>query len=1094
MGKNQQASGLTNVIQYNNGNITFVSGSTTLMSISSSGAITTTGVISGSNVLTASYANNAELLDGLDSTAFATTGAYSATSGSLYTVSSSAYATSGSLSATSGSLSAASGSFNTRVSALEATGSALSSSILSVSSSAYATSGSLSAASGSFNTRVATIESKYATTGSNNFRAPQYISDTTVPTGFSNTTGSIYTDGGLQVTKDAYFSSSMYIKGNLTIYGTQSVAYITSSQLNIATNLITVNTATPAVRFGGLAVYDSGSTGTGMTGSLLWDSQNNSWIYNNPSGSGNYDSSMVIMGPRNASALGSEQGLTCNYLVQGHGHHHTTSSGIFHDGSTTCFPGNVCASSVVLATGGTINNLANIQYSGYTWASYNTGTGAITLQNAAAGGININAGVACFANTVCAAGHVSSEDVRIYRSAGTTTGYINFGSTGTNYFGFDGSKYVANGCISATGGLFSGNVGIGPGSVTDCYYNSQLVVGSDATTNNGFTMSTTATGASAIWFARCSTGVGRYRGSFAYNQQYDTFYWRLGGDVLKMQLDANAACFAGAICTPLLYASSCAGIGTAASSYTLSVGGRGYFFATNQDAGWGNLTLDYGNGDNSNIYAIQMKEGGAVNAAIGYGSYGASSCGDIVMWTNDSGGLVERMRMYPNGTTRFYVQESTSQTNGVGVVGRTCSKAVYIGTNCTYGYIQSHGSVPLYINELGNNVVMGLAANVGIGTANASSKLTVLKTITTCPGATGNAALSLGTAGSAGEYNLINFGYDSESWQPAYMGYLTTSGAGSSNGALVFATRSDTTNSQPTEKLRITSAGIASFACQICAPASSITSYIGNTICLSSGFVGGSNKFIFANSANTINAITYDTFVIQADDVTTLKLIERNVGSVDQVFTMAVGDSNARLSTTCALPMQFYVGGSPSGCGYYGLGGTLALSIACSGISIFNCNVCIPKSVTFGTALFRTNVPSQGDMFSIQQSLGGCGFTAQAGGDYIHIKTNVTKDDRMVGFNVRGYMYSPNIVDTDIGFYTYSPVGYVYGVTVYNKAYTGWNYCLYYSSDNKVVLVVQGSSTYGGFVLTGINTARYNQMGEICILGVAQATCWCAQF
>ena len=335
MGKNQSASGLTNFIHYDsNGNITFVSGSTTLMSISSSGAITTTGVISGSaaaNATSASYAANADLLDGLDSTVFTTTSSFNTTSASLYS--------------TSASLSTASGSFNTRVTALEVTGSALSSSILSVSASSYATSGSLSTASGSFNSRVATIESKYATTGSNTFVAPQHITDTTVPTGFANTSGSIYTDGGLLVTKDSYFSSSMYIKGNLTIYGTQSIAYITSSQLNIATNLITVNTATPAVRFGGLAVYDSGSTGTGMTGSLLWDSQNNSWIYDNPSGSGNYDSAMVIMGPRNASALGSEQGLTCNYLVQGHGHHHTTSSGIFHDGITTCLPGPLAGTS-----------------------------------------------------------------------------------------------------------------------------------------------------------------------------------------------------------------------------------------------------------------------------------------------------------------------------------------------------------------------------------------------------------------------------------------------------------------------------------------------------------------------------------------------------------------------------------------------------------------------------------------------------------------------------------------------------------------------------------------------------------------------------
>jgi hypothetical protein len=71
MGKNQSASNLTNIIKQDaNGNITFVSGSTTLMSVSSSGAIATTGNVAG----TASYASNAELLDGLDSTVFAITG------------------------------------------------------------------------------------------------------------------------------------------------------------------------------------------------------------------------------------------------------------------------------------------------------------------------------------------------------------------------------------------------------------------------------------------------------------------------------------------------------------------------------------------------------------------------------------------------------------------------------------------------------------------------------------------------------------------------------------------------------------------------------------------------------------------------------------------------------------------------------------------------------------------------------------------------------------------------------------------------------------------------------------------------------------
>ena len=303
MGKNQQASGLTNIIHYdNNGNITFVSGSTTLMSISSSGARTTTGVISGSNVLTASYANNAELLDGLDSTAFATTGAYSATSGSLYTVSSSAYATSGSLStasgsfntrvsaleatgsalsssilsvsssayatsgslsATSGSLSAASGSFNTRVSALEVTGSALSSSILSVSSSAYATSGSLSTDSGSFNSRVASLETystnltaktaSFATTGSNTFIGSQVVSGSLTASGSITATGTITAQTLVvqTITSSVVYSSGSNVFGN-DIGNSQR---FTGSVL--ITGSLTIAGASSATSYSGATIFGS---------------------------------------------------------------------------------------------------------------------------------------------------------------------------------------------------------------------------------------------------------------------------------------------------------------------------------------------------------------------------------------------------------------------------------------------------------------------------------------------------------------------------------------------------------------------------------------------------------------------------------------------------------------------------------------------------------------------------------------------------------------------------------------------------------------------------------------------------------------------
>jgi hypothetical protein len=218
MSKVRDISGLANIIKTDaNGNVTFVSGSTTLMAISSSGAVTSTGTIGGSN------------------------------------------------------------------------------------------------------------SSTLATTGSNTFTGQQYVSNTNAPVNFTDT-ASLYTDGGLRVGKDAYVSGTLYLN-NLTVYGTQSVNFITSSQLDIADNIITVNTSTPAIRFGGIAVRDSGSLGTGLTGSLLWDSQNNHWVYTNPSGS-NYSGGMLMSGPR-ASALGEEQGTTNNALMKGQGGDHITSSAVF---------------------------------------------------------------------------------------------------------------------------------------------------------------------------------------------------------------------------------------------------------------------------------------------------------------------------------------------------------------------------------------------------------------------------------------------------------------------------------------------------------------------------------------------------------------------------------------------------------------------------------------------------------------------------------------------------------------------------------------------------------------------------------------------
>jgi hypothetical protein len=133
----------------------------------------------------------------------------------------------------------------------------------------------------------------------------------------------------------ASFSNNFTVLGNLTVYGTQSVQYITSSQLNVSDNVITVNVASPGVRFGGLSVFDSGSLSSEATASLFWDSQNNHWIYQRESGS-IYTGGMLISGPRNSGGLGNELGTTNNSLMKGQGGDHITSSAIFEvSGSVT---------------------------------------------------------------------------------------------------------------------------------------------------------------------------------------------------------------------------------------------------------------------------------------------------------------------------------------------------------------------------------------------------------------------------------------------------------------------------------------------------------------------------------------------------------------------------------------------------------------------------------------------------------------------------------------------------------------------------------------------------------------------------------------
>ena len=181
-------------------------------------------------------------------------------------------------------LSLVSASVATSFSASAASVSALSASIATTDSASAA---SVLALSTSVDSRLDSLEfndTRFATTGSNTFIGTQVI------------------------------TGSMYITNDLIVQGSSSLQNITASAVSIGTNTVILNTATPAVRFGGISVADSGS-GAGASGSLFWDSLNNRWIYEHPAGSGEgYNSAILIAGPKNSGSLGSEATLTPGYI------------------------------------------------------------------------------------------------------------------------------------------------------------------------------------------------------------------------------------------------------------------------------------------------------------------------------------------------------------------------------------------------------------------------------------------------------------------------------------------------------------------------------------------------------------------------------------------------------------------------------------------------------------------------------------------------------------------------------------------------------------------------------------------------------------
>ena len=188
----------------------------------------------------------------------------------------------------------------------------------------------IQAATGSQEGRLGSIES-FTSSTSARLNSIETISASNLSrlNSLEEKTGSLATTGSNTFYGQQVFSGSLYVQDNLIVQGSSSLQNITASAVSIGTNIVYLNTDTPAVRFAGLTVQDSGSS-AGVTGSMLWDSLCNRWVYSNPSTIG-YSGGMLLSGPR-AATLGTETTLTCNYIAKSGGGDHLYDSCIYETG------------------------------------------------------------------------------------------------------------------------------------------------------------------------------------------------------------------------------------------------------------------------------------------------------------------------------------------------------------------------------------------------------------------------------------------------------------------------------------------------------------------------------------------------------------------------------------------------------------------------------------------------------------------------------------------------------------------------------------------------------------------------------------------
>ena len=155
------------------------------------------------------------------------------------------------------------------------------------------------------------------------------VNNTLNVTGLATLENSVDIEENLSVTGTTTLGGNVSISGNLEILGDATSVTIQSQTLEIDDNIIRLNAYSPFERYAGFEVIDSGSTG--VSASLVWDSQDDYWMFVSASG----ESSKLI--GTTAGTYGSETSLTTNTVPKSTGDNNIGDSLIGDNGTTLTY-------------------------------------------------------------------------------------------------------------------------------------------------------------------------------------------------------------------------------------------------------------------------------------------------------------------------------------------------------------------------------------------------------------------------------------------------------------------------------------------------------------------------------------------------------------------------------------------------------------------------------------------------------------------------------------------------------------------------------------------------------------------------------------